>query len=419
MAIALLVSLLGSGNASAQKELAPGVLKVVPPKLNVRDSYSLPMELPGVQATPFDGNFIARKQTLHGQTRAIVFFRDIWQYEFAFTGLRQIRLNVRQSDGSMQSKNFWYLVYRLRDTGANLTYEQVKDDPRFEHMKYELRPNAGVRPKPNEFLPRFSLEGWVKDDDGGYHRVVNRDQLLPDAAKQIQFLEDPGRPLLDTLQMMKATVPVAKSPADPGIWGIAVWTDVDPKIDYLSVYVNGITNAYRLARQPSGEIAVRKKTLQLNFWRPGDSVQEDRDQVDFGIPLVDDPKEQIEITKRYQLPGPVIRGYLKSEKANQNVLLVELDAEVNLKDFQSALTPELDQGKLPEKIATAFADAGVSIPEGTAIVTDIRGSKWTFTLDSGGDQPETYILRLQPQFWERSFEGIRFIKSLDYLWIYR
>ena len=98
MAIALVVTICLGGIASAQKKLAPGVLKVVPPKLDVRDSYSLPMELPGVQASPFDGNFISRKQTLHGQTRAIVFFRDVWQYEFAFTGLRQVRLNANRGE---------------------------------------------------------------------------------------------------------------------------------------------------------------------------------------------------------------------------------------------------------------------------------------------------------------------------------
>jgi hypothetical protein len=38
---------------------------------------------------------------------------------------------------------------------------------------------------------------------------------------------------------------------------------------------------------------------------------------------------------------------------------------------------------------------------------------------TAGDQTESYSVILEPQYWEKDFEGIRFIKSLDYLWIYR
>lgn len=417
-ALALTLYLASAQPLAAQRDLAPGVLKVIPPRIDIRDTYSLPMPLNGVQATPFDGNFIAQKETLHGQSRAVVFFRDVWQYEFAFMGLRQAKLQVTQPDGSTRLKNFWYMVYRLRDTGASLTYEQVKEDPRFEHMRYELRPRNDIQPKEHEFVLRFSLEGWVKDDNGDYRRVVYRDQIRPSILKQIQFLEDPDLPLLDTIQMMNSEIPLAQNPSDPGLWGVAIWGEVDPRIDFVSVFASGFTNAYRLQRQPDGSVAVKKKNLQLNFWRPGDIVAEDQDQVDFGIPLVDDPARQIEITKRYELPGPLIRGYLDSAEANQPVLMVEVDAEVNLKDFTSALTPKLDQGRLPEKIVEAFADAGVDISADTTVNVDIPGSKWTFSIKTP-DRTESYILKLEPQFWERDFEGIRFIKSLDYLWVYR
>ena len=95
--------------------------------------------------------------------------------------------------------------------------------------------------------------------------------------------------------MMNADLPVIKSPSDPGVWGVAIWGDVDPNIDYLSVYVSGLTNAFRIDRNAEGEISFRRKTLQLNFWRPGDAIVQERDRVDYGIPLVDKPAEQIEI----------------------------------------------------------------------------------------------------------------------------
>ncbi len=404
-------------NVSAQ-QLGAGVLNVIPPVLDIRDSYSIPLQLPGVDAAKFDGNYVPNKKTLFGQTQSVVFFRDVWQYEFAFLGLRQVRLNVTQADGTQKPQNFWYMVYRVRNVGKNISFEEVKENPEFDHIKKELRQDKADFVAAEKFVPRFYLEGWVKQAGQQYERKVYRDQIRPEILKEIQYLEDPNLPLLDTVQMMNTDLPAIKSPTDPGVWGIAIWGDVDPKIDYVSVYVSGLTNAYRMDRSEDGEISFRRKTLQLNFWRPGDAVAQERDRVDFGIPLVDRPAEQIEICKRYELPGPLLRAYLDSPKADQHVLVTEIDAEVNLKDFKSTLTPELDKGKLPEKLIKAFADMGVQVAPATPVNTLIPGKKWSFSL-TAGDQTENYTVILEPQYWEKDFEGIRFIKSLDYFWIYR
>ena len=400
------------------QQLGAGVLKVIPPVLDIRDSYSIPLQLPGVEATQFDGAYVPNKKTLFGQTQSIVFFRDVWQYEFSFLGLRQVRLNVTQPDGQEKPQNFWYMVYRIRNVGKNISFEEVKENPQFEHMKKELKRDSNDFVVANKFVPRFYLEGWVEEPGKGYVRKVYRDQIRPQILKKIQYLEDPNLPLLDTVQMMNAELPVIKSPTDPGVWGVAIWGDVDPKIDYVSVYVSGLTNAFRIEANAEGENTFRRKTLQLNFWRPGDSVAQERDRVDYGIPLVDQSDEQIEICKRYDLPGPLLRAYLDSPQADQLVLVAEIDGEVNLKDFQSALTPDLDQGKVPEKLIAAFGNIGVEVPATTSVNTVIPGKKWSFTLGAG-DQTENYTVVLEPQYWEKDFEGIRFIKSLDYLWIYR
>ncbi len=415
--ILLISSTFCCSDVSAQK-LGAGVLNVIPPVLDIRDSYSIPLQLPGVDATQFDGNYVPNKKTLFGQTQSVVFFRDVWQYEFAFLGLRQVRLSVTQADGVEKPQNFWYMVYRIRNVGKNISFEDVKENPEFEHIKKELKRDKADFVAVNKFVPRFYLEGWVKEPGQGYVHKVYRDQIRPEVLKKIQFLEDPNLPLLDTVQMMNAELPVIKSPSDPGVWGVAIWGDVNPSIDYVSVYASGLTNAYRMQRNADGEITFRRKTLQLNFWRPGDAVAQERDRVDYGIPLVDQPNEQIEICKRYDLPGPLMRGYLDSPKADQHVLIAEIDGEVNLKDFQSALAPELDQGKLPKKLIAAFADMGVQVPADTAVNTVIPGKKWSFML-TAGDQTESYSVILEPQYWEKDFEGIRFIKSLDSLWIYR
>jgi hypothetical protein len=388
------------------KPFAEGVLNVIEPDLAARESYSLPMPLPGLNAKEYDPNFSPKQDTLYGQTRNIVFFRDVWNYEFAFLGLRQIEV---------QGKNVWYMVYRIRNTGATLSYEQVKEDPRFDHMKYELKRNEKVL-NVVDFLPRFSLEGWV-GKNGDYDRVVYRDVVDLRMTKIIQNHEDPNRPLLNTYEMAMAQIPLSKNESDPGVWGVAIWEDVDPRIDYVSVFVSGLTNAYQIERSRDGQIGFKYRTLQLNFWRPGDIDEEAKDDVDYGIPLVDDPREQVEICRRYDLPGPVLQGFRVDGNANQDVLIFEVDGEVNLKDFKSALVTELDGGTLPAAVTRAFADAGYPIPNETKVESLVPGVKWRLQDGSSGLM---FILRLEPQFWEPSFgKTIRFIKSLDHFWIYR
>ena len=73
---------------------------------------------------------------------------------------------------------------------------------------------------------------------------------------------------------------------------MAIWEDIDPEIDYLSVHVGGLTNAYRWKDAPQGfqegdppgkGRKFFRKTLQLNFWRPGDAVAENEREIRFGV----------------------------------------------------------------------------------------------------------------------------------------
>lgn len=405
-------------NAQAKK-LAPGVLKVIPAIPNVRDSYSLPTVLPGLNSSSFEGNFVSGRDTLHGQTRNIVFFRDVWQYEFAFLGLRQLCYKQNNEFGH---KNIWYMVYRVRNTGANLTYEEVKEDPRFTHLKAELKRDDSAYTRQEKFVPRFTLRGWAQTDKDKYEEVSYRDKISPRVLRKIQAVEDPNQRLLDTVEMMRTQLPVTKSANGAGAWGVAIWENVNPTIDYVSIDVHGITNAFRIAKEADGNIGFRRKTLQLNFWRPGDTRMEHNDRVRYGIPLVDDVPRQIRICQRYHLPGPLLRGYLVSERANQNVLVAEIDAETSLLNLKSDLIGQLDAGKskgipwskAPEQLKKAFSDAAISIPEKTKVSQIIEGKKWSVKFDD-----TEYVISTEPQFWEPQFGGIRFIKSLDHVWVYR
>ena len=89
-------------------------------------------------------------------------------------------------------------------------------------------------------------------------------------------------------------IPVSSQRAGRGVWGVATWTDVDPRIDFFSVFVGGLTNAYRWEDTPGayrpgdfpgkGREFVRKM-LQLNFWRPGDELLQSEREFRYGVPL--------------------------------------------------------------------------------------------------------------------------------------
>lgn len=400
------------------KTLAPGVLKVIPTTLEVRDSYSTPMNLPGLNAAERKLNYTPQSATLNVLGPRTTFFRDVWQYEFAFTGLRQASVLMQYPDGTQKRKNIWYMVYRIRDLGKSLSYDKETD--KFGHTNYKLIRDGAITDRslaPPKLRLHFTLEGMVKPSlDADYQPVKYSD--LGEAgtgalADYIQSIEDPNLKLHHKGELGDLQIPLAQTDSDPGIWGVAIWEDVDPQIDYVSVYVRGLTNAYRIHEKADGEIDFTYKTLKLNFWRAGDEVGEIRDRIQYGIPLVDEPDEQVKICRNYELPAPILRGYLVSQEANQNIPVVELDAKVNLADFTSLLTPQLDAGTLPDEAVDAFAKQGIDTGK-PQVTTETPGERWSFT--AGGQK---YLIQYEPQFWKQSGEGIEFIKTLDHFWIYR
>jgi hypothetical protein len=120
------------------------------------------------------------------------------------------------------------------------------------------------------------------------------DRYIPVAIPYIEQREDPNRPLLSTVEMC-GEIPVSNDEEDHTMWGVATWEDLDPRMDFLSIYVSGLTNAYRWedARQGDGYAykpgdplgtgrTILRKTLQLNFWRPSDERFEHDREIRFG-----------------------------------------------------------------------------------------------------------------------------------------
>lgn len=283
-----------------QTQFAPGVVTVVPPAPKPEETFDGPLTLQSLlDAHPeiqFGGDshpdgephFDPRSRTLVEMAKQVILRREIYSLEFSFKPLRHIYVDVPRPDGRMQRKLVWYMVYRVRYRGGDLrpaadTVAGVKLYQRLESIHYDSR----------YFFPEFVLSDHVTGK-----RFV--DQILPTARDKIKIREQIQAPLYNSIEITRAKIPYSSDSDAAGVWGVATWTDVDPDLDFVSVEVYGLTNAF----QQDGEgpdAPYRRKALQLNFYRPGDAVNQVDDEIRFGVPAFENEKEQKYILQQYGL----------------------------------------------------------------------------------------------------------------------
>lgn len=271
----------------AERQLAPGVLTIIEPNFTPDDTVSTHevMEIranPALQWTP---EFMAATDTLFGMANQVKFRRDIYSLEFSFKPLRLIEVDVPTASGGTERKLVWYLVYRVRNTGQVLKPVEGKDGV----FTAEIGKGGPVR-----FMPQFILESQDRQSDGKRISKSYLDRVIPAAVAAISKRETPGKMLLNSVEIAEQPIPVSDGRIDRGVWGVATWTDVDPRIDFFSVLVGGLTNAYQWTDNPAaykaGDTPGRgrrftHKMLQLNFWRPGDELQPNEREFRYGVPL--------------------------------------------------------------------------------------------------------------------------------------
>jgi hypothetical protein len=216
----------------------------------------------------------------------IAFRRDIWALDFKFKPMRMIWVDVPQPDGFMQRKLIWYMVYSVTNPGkvmhpvadVNLPYPTAENKLLYEVKKVDA---------PIRFLPEFLLEGHQHMQIDPKTTKYYPDRVIPVAVGPIRTREDPKRTFLTTVQMCREIA------VDETLWGVATWEDIDPKTVRFSVYVSGLTNAYKWVDSP-GEYKANdpiltgrtlyRKVLKLNFWRPADEFFEHEEEIRFGCP---------------------------------------------------------------------------------------------------------------------------------------
>lgn len=266
------------------KQFASGVLTIIPPDVQESETDSVHdlVEIRANKNLAWQPSSKSKSRTLFEMAHNAHFRSSTWCLEFTFKPLRMLEIDVPQRSGKMQRKLIWYLVYRVRNTGVGLAPQQQADGT------FAAVPSSQ---KQVRFIPHLVLVSLDRDRSGERVRKAYLDRIIPTALGPIERRELPGGKLLDSVQMAEHLLPLETGRAEQGIWGVATWEDVDPQIDYFSVFVGGLSRAlqwhdppgaYQIGDLPGKGRKFLRKTLQLNFWRPGDALAENEREIRYG-----------------------------------------------------------------------------------------------------------------------------------------
>jgi hypothetical protein len=196
---------------------------------------------------------------------------DLWVMDVYFKPMRQIAIELTDpKTGQKQSKYVWYVVYRAVNRKLP---EIVADNPPVN----ELDPPV----LPQKFVPSFSL---MTTDTA--EPKVYEDKVWPEALAIIARRE--RLPLLNSVSAVQ-TVPAPAAPGsneEKAIYGVAMFTDVNPEADRYTVFLTGFSNGVRKIDAPDGSKGIQHKTIVTKYWRPGDQF----DQREPEIRLDGDPQ---------------------------------------------------------------------------------------------------------------------------------
>ena len=167
----------------------------------------------------------------------------------------------------------WTLNFRFKDPRIITVDVPGRGKKIVWYMWYQVVNHTG---EPRFFVPDIEL----KTHD---FETVHTDEVMPAVQEAIRKIEDPTGKLniKNSVTISEEPIPISKKDAFPkAVTGVAIWTDVydrAPRTNRFSIFVAGLSDGWRQdpptkdgVRQP-----IRRKTLQINFKRLGDEIQND------------------------------------------------------------------------------------------------------------------------------------------------
>jgi hypothetical protein len=236
---------------------------------------------------------------------------------------------------------------------------------------------------------------------------------LPAAVPQIAAAEKMAGLLHDSVSMARQDLSVGDQAPD-GLWGVATWLDVDPRVNFASVSVQGLSNAFR-SDQFGDDPKHQVKTLQINFWRPGDSNLGDA-KFRLGVAFDDDNvQRQRQLMEKYHLPGPELVIERIVPETGAPIRLGYVPAAYDLETKNSPVLQDLNQGQVPDAVADFLQRLGFAQAEDFNVTTSLPDARWTLQNAQG----HTWTVTLQPLTWKVTRDKFDFVGPLDYFWDFR
>ena len=393
------------------------VLTLVPSPVRVHEAFSIPQPFVGIKAKNYKPNYQSDQTTLSKLSSEIVHRYEVGGLEFSYKPLRTAVVEV-PANGGLAKKTVHYLIYRVRNRGNHVATEFVENDLGYQVQEVK-RTDQLTKVKIGKFSPHIVLEGWYESRKNGrstYYPKSYLERFSPSVVRQLEKIDRTPAKLHGWNDFADIEIAVDKDPESMGTWGVAYWEDVDPRINYYSVYVQGLTNAFTV-NDRDGKPVFKQKTLQLNFWRPGDATNISEDTIYNGIPLQEGNKRQSTYCRFYALPGPAVEGFEKKIGTENVIKLFEIDANFDRK-FNSLMLKPLNEGTLPKEVIEAFAKSGIKIPDGAVLDKKIDDTRWEFKASINGEVRE-FRIDHRPRYWEKRGREIFILKQVDNLWIFR
>lgn len=193
--------------------------------------------------------------TATGEERATQ--KSLWVLDAIFKPMRMVRMDLENPKTGKKEKTLvWYIVYKciLRPI------ERPTDKNEFTPENAEVPP-----PGPPLFVPEITL---ITNDNGQQKSYPN--QIIPEAEAIINQRErGQFKNAVDIIGELPAETPV-DSKEENAIYGVCVWTGVDPSTDYFTLLFSGLSNGYKKGKGPDGKPTTLRKVLVQKYWRPGD-----------------------------------------------------------------------------------------------------------------------------------------------------
>lgn len=209
-------------------------------------------------------------------------YPGLWVAEIQYKPMRLIRMPVTDpGSGKVTRELVWYLVYRIipRDytelagDGKEALARKLEDPDRDPANSRDP-----VRAQPL-LMPRFQLTIEDEGEEGDFMDEVNLEIQKAILDREFGRRRTSVKLHNSVEAISEVSDPVSTSDPDPlskAIYGVAVWRNIDPRTDYFSIGISGLTNAYRISGNEETGRTVEEKIVVQKFARPGDEfIQEE------------------------------------------------------------------------------------------------------------------------------------------------